>query len=297
MELFNLVYHLSVLIFVAGSMIAMGLSLTVGEIVEPIRNIRLVAIALIANFVAVPLFASLLIFLLPISLGVEEGIILLSLAAGAPFLPKLAYIAKSDPALSIGLMLVLMLSTVIIMPIVLPHMLPNTLVDALAIARTLVLTMLLPLFSALLLKHYWRHFAAILYPFFVWLSDLAIISLAISLVVLYGRELARLWGWGLLAIMLFLVGTIVIGYLFGGKSPERRFMLSIATAQRNISAAVLVAAQNFTDPTVTVTMVAAALLGLLLMLPYAHQRKQACRAELLEEEEEMIRELEKSKEE
>lgn len=46
---------LSMLVFVIGSLTSMGLSLTVQDILTPLRDRRLVGLALVANFVVVPL--------------------------------------------------------------------------------------------------------------------------------------------------------------------------------------------------------------------------------------------------
>jgi predicted Na+-dependent transporter len=54
-EILEVVFSVSVLSFVIGSMIAMGLSLTVRQILEPLRTKRLVLLSLAANFVLVPL--------------------------------------------------------------------------------------------------------------------------------------------------------------------------------------------------------------------------------------------------
>jgi len=282
-EILEILYQISVPTFVSGSMIAMGLSLTVSEILRPLKNFLLIFRALLANFVAVPLFAFLLVHAFPLTLAVEEGIVLLALAAGAPFLPKLAYIARSDPALSIGLMLILMVATVFLMPLMLPWMLVGTRMDPWGISLSLIVTMLLPLLGALLLRRKRPELAKKLFPLFTRLGDLALVTLTVVLILLHYRAILGLWGWGVAGILFFLIGAIFIGRLFGGRTRAERFMLSIATAQRNISAAVLVAAQNFDDPIVTITMIAVAILGLFLMLPYAHHRKKQCRIELLEE--------------
>jgi predicted Na+-dependent transporter len=54
-EFFGAIAKLSGLIFVVTSMVAMGLSLTVSNIIAPLRNVRLVLLALFANFVLIPL--------------------------------------------------------------------------------------------------------------------------------------------------------------------------------------------------------------------------------------------------
>jgi BASS family bile acid:Na+ symporter len=272
-EVLETLYELSVLLFVVGSMVSMGLNLTIRQILQPLGNVRLVTLTLAANFLAVPLFAWGLVALLPLTPGVKEGIILLSVAAGAPFLPKLACIARSDPAASIALMLLLMVATVFYMPLVLPLMIKGTVVDAAGIARSLVTLMLVPLLLGLFVRARFEKFALRLYPVFVKISDISLVTLAVSLIILHTKSIAGLWGWGLGAILLLLLGAMAIGHLVGaGGGRESRFVLSIATAQRNISAAILVAARNFNDPEVTLTMVAAAILGLLIMLPYARAR-------------------------
>lgn len=49
------IVQLSALVFAVSSMLAMGLSLTLPEIVAPLKNVRLVILALAVNFMAVPL--------------------------------------------------------------------------------------------------------------------------------------------------------------------------------------------------------------------------------------------------
>jgi bile acid:Na+ symporter, BASS family len=80
-------------------------------------------------------------------LGVD--LLLLGAAAGAPFLPKLAQIAKGNLAFAVGLMVLLMVVTVGYLPLVLPALLPGVSVNPAKIARSLFLLMLLPLAGAL----------------------------------------------------------------------------------------------------------------------------------------------------
>jgi predicted Na+-dependent transporter len=82
------------LTFVVTSMFSMGLGLTVPQIMGPLRNVRLVIMALVANFVLVPLVAFGLTRVIPLGQDLQIGLLLLGTAAGAPFLPKLAQIAK-----------------------------------------------------------------------------------------------------------------------------------------------------------------------------------------------------------
>lgn len=86
------------------SMLAVGVSLTVGQIMAPLRNGKLVSLALLANFVLIPLGALMIARLLRLDEPLGIALLLLGTAVGAPFLPKLAGIAKSNLAFAVGLM-------------------------------------------------------------------------------------------------------------------------------------------------------------------------------------------------
>ena len=92
-DILTTLYNLMGLVFVIGTIISMGLSLTMKQIIGPLRNVRFVIIALLANFVVVPITAYILIQLFSLDEPLAVGLLLVSLAAGAPGLPKMAEFA------------------------------------------------------------------------------------------------------------------------------------------------------------------------------------------------------------
>ncbi|MGR3584581.1 MAG: hypothetical protein ACU0B8_09995, partial [Pseudooceanicola nanhaiensis] len=83
------------------------------------------------------------------------------------------------------------------------------------------------------------------------------------LIVMNFRDMIGLVGsHGLIAALLFYVVVAAVGYLLGGP------VMALATAQRNISAAVLVAGQNFGIDVLTF-IVTASLIGMLVLFPLA----------------------------
>ena len=130
MELLSKAATVAMLSFVVSSMLAMGAGLTIPQIAEPLRNARLVVLALLANFVVMPLGALALAKVLWLDEPFGIGLLLLGCAAGAPFLPKLAELAKGNLAFAVGAMVLLMVVTVGYLPIVLPLLLPGITVDA-----------------------------------------------------------------------------------------------------------------------------------------------------------------------
>ena len=263
--------QVATLVFVVSSMLAMGLSLTVGAIVAPLRHMRLVAVALAANFIAVPLFAILLQSIVKLDEPLYAGLLLVATAAGAPFLPKLAEAAKGDIALSVGLMVLLMVTTVLYMPIVLPLLLPDVQISPWDIASSLVFLMLLPLAAGLFIKSRYIAVAQGLQPHMAQTSSLSIAILIGAGVLANFTQIIGLVGTGgIVAILAFLLGALAIGYFAGGKDPGTRAVLGLGTAQRNLSAALVVASQNFGDTPDTLTfIIVAALIGLVSLMLFA----------------------------
>ena len=270
-EILNVIVQVSVLVFVVSSMLAMGLSLTVGQIVEPLRSTRLVVLALAANFVAAPALGWGIGEVLSLDEGLAIGLTIMGAAAGAPFLPKLAAAANGDLALSVGLMVLLMVVTVAYMPVVLPLLISGVDVDPWAIASSLVFLMLLPLAIGLVVRWRYESIASGLQPLMTQTSTIAIAGLLVAGVIVNFDDIVDLIGTGgFAAILLFLAGTGVVGYLAGGGDPGAPSVLGLGTAQRNLSAALVVGGQNFADtPGVITFIIVAGIVGLVVLLPTA----------------------------
>ena len=270
MTLLNSAVSVAMLAFVVSSMLAVGVSLTVGHIVAPLRKGRTVSLAVLANFVLMPLGATLVARLLWLDEPLRVALVLLGTAAGAPFLPKLAGIAKGDLAFAVGLMVLLMVVTVGYMPLVLPRLLNGVSVDATQIARSLVLLMLLPLALGLGVKAYHEVTAERVRPLLDRTSTASLILLTVLILTVNVNNLIALFGTrGVLASVLFLSVGACIGWLLGGPVSDIRAVMALGTAQRNIAAALVVGGQNFEDPKVVVMVVVVAIVGLLLLFPLA----------------------------
>ena len=268
MELMQKATSVAVLIFVLSSMLAMGLGLTVSQIITPLRNARLVVLSLLANFVLMPLAAVALAALLRLDPPLGVGLLLLGTAAGAPFLPKLAQIAESNLAFAVGLMVLLMVVTVGYLPLVLPVLLPGVSVNPAKIARSLFLLMLLPLAGALAVKARFAVAAARTKPVLDRVSNLSLILLVVLITAANINNVLAVFGTrGILAGLLFIAVGFGMGWLLGGPGMDTRRVLALGTAQRNIAAALVVGSQSFRDPKVVVMVVVVAIVSLLVLMP------------------------------
>ena len=269
-ELFQAVAGVSGLLFVISSMLAMGLSLTVTQIIQPLKNARLVVLALLANFVLVPLLAYLITLVIPLEDDLATGLIVLAAAAGAPFLPKLVQVAKGSTAFGVGMMVLLMVVTIFYLPLVLPYLLPGVEVDPWAIAQSLIMSMLVPITIGLMIKAYAPETADRWHPVMNKISNLAILLL---MVFGLGLNLSNILGLigtgGILALVLFIIGSLVIGFILGGSDPAVRSVMGLGTAQRNVAAAIVVTAANFTTGDTMAFILVASIVLLLILMPTA----------------------------
>ncbi len=271
MEILTVIVKVGALMFIVSSMLSMGFSLTVPQIIAPLKNLRLVLLALALNFVAVPLVVWAIQAVMDLDQDIYTGLVLMGTAAGAPFLPKLAQAAKGNAAFSVGLMVLLMVVTVVYMPLVLPLLLSGVSINAWDIAKSLIFLMLLPLAIALFVKARWAEIADGLHPLMAQASSIGIVILIVGGVILQWSNIVSLIGTGgLIAIVIFLLVALVLGYFPGGSDAGTRSVMGLGTAQRNLSAAMVVAAQNFSDkPNVLLTVIVAGIIGLVLLMPIA----------------------------
>lgn len=262
--------NLSVVVFVVSSTLSVGLGLTVPQILAPLRNGRLVALSLLANFILAPAVAIGLARILGLDEGLRIGLLLVGVAGGAPFLLKLADLAKANMPFAVGLMVVLMVLTVGYMPLVLPQLLEGVSVNPANIAKSLILMMLIPLAIGLALRAWVPSGAAGLRAIVAPISSISMIFVVVlTTAAHFGSMMSILGSFGILAALIFVAICFAIGWLLGGPAADTRGVLSLGTAQRNTAAALVVAGQNFDDPKVVVMITVVMIVSFAVLMPLA----------------------------
>jgi BASS family bile acid:Na+ symporter len=259
---------LGVLIFIITSMLGMGFSLTIPQILAPLKNRKLIIMSLVANFILVPILALLIVRIIPLSEGLQIGLILVGFAAGAPFLPKLVQVAKGNMAFTAGLMVLLMVITIVYLPIVLPFVLTGVQVNPWEIARSLILLMLIPLAIALFIRARYEEVAKGLIPTMTMAANLSLAAMFIGYFVGYFDVTYGVIGTGgVFVCILLVVGAVIIGYLLGGNDRDTKKVLALGTGQRNLAAAFAIASSNFaSNPEVLIEVMDVAVVGLIILM-------------------------------
>jgi len=261
---------LSVLVFVVSSMLAMGMSQRFASVIAPLRRPLPVVLALVVNFALSPLLALALTRIIPLQPAHAAGLLLLSAAAGAPFLPRLAEFCGGNLPYSLALMLLLMGGSTIFMPLALPLLVPEMDADPWAIARPLLLFMLIPLgigFALVLAGASWMD------RLLTFVRALSNLSLVLLVVLFIGLNLKTLLGtFGSFAIAtytVYLLAIMTAAYLLGAADAPTRNVFALGAGCRNLAAALVIARANSDDPAVTVMLIVAFAVSLVVLLGFA----------------------------
>jgi BASS family bile acid:Na+ symporter len=172
----------------------------------------------------------------------------------------------------VGLMFLLMVVTIFYVPLVLPLLLPGVAVNAWDIAKSLIVTMLIPIILGLFYRSHSLEGAQQWAPVMNKVSGIALLILLVTGLGLNVSNIIDLIGSrGFLALILFVVGSLLIGFALGGRNHSIRTVLGLATAQRNVAAAILVTTINFSGTTTLRFILVASVVLPLILLPTARR--------------------------
>ncbi|MDD1657657.1 MAG: bile acid:sodium symporter [Methanomicrobiales archaeon] len=243
---------LAVYVFILTSMFLTGLMVTISELFAPVHNKRVLTLSLFANFIAVPLLALILIAVIPMNPELAAGLLLVSVAAGAPSTAKVAQFTGGNIALSVSLTIIMTIVTIVLMPFLLPFILEGAQANPLYVTANLAVMILIPIILGILVKSRSEPLAARLRPLMDWVSNIsiAVIFLTFGLIFLARIRDIVSTSSGALAVfvaIVFTLGALGIAYLLGGLAKESRNDLAFGTGFRNATAALVVVFASFTN--------------------------------------------------
>lgn len=235
----ELLLKLTLVIFMIGNLLGMGLRVDVKESLRGLVHVRFVLLTVLWGFVISPALAYLLIIVVPLEQNYAVGMLLLGMTPCAPFLPMIVERARADMAYAATLMLLTAVVTVIFMPLAVPLVVKGLTADAWTIAKPLLFLVLLPLAVGIAVKRISPAVAVSLFPGIRKTTAIATLLMLVLCAIAYGKDLASAVGslaFGTQAVF-FLIVTVA-PYLFGrGLSHGQRSVLTLGMSTRNVGAA------------------------------------------------------------
>jgi BASS family bile acid:Na+ symporter len=230
--------------------------------------------AVLAMYVAVPLVALLLAKWLPLSSDVETAMLMISISAGAPLLPrKLTKQGRGQYGLSLAFTTSL-LATVTVpcwLSVLDPLFGRESAVEPRQVALVIAKAFLAPLLAGMVLRVLIRKLADRWAELLLSVAGATLALSGIALLVSQWRLIAGV-GWvAILALAGMSLAALIIGHFFGGPDPGDRTALAVSCTARNVGIAVL-AASTMPKATIVPLVLAYLVASALVSLPYLKWR-------------------------
>ena len=239
LETLDKLLKLSLVIFMVGNLLDMGLRLKIAEALAGLRNVRFVSLSIIWGFLLCPALAYLLTRIIPLDPFYGMGMVLLGMAPCAPFLPPMVEKARGNMGYAAAFMLIASVVTVIYMPFAVPILVKGLSASAWTIAKPLLLFLLIPLAIGILIQRFMRRAANRIHPGVKLVTTIDTILMLVLCVIIYGKSFAGTLGTYAIGtqILFFTISTIG-SYAFSfGLLPGHKSVISLGMATRNLGAA------------------------------------------------------------
>jgi BASS family bile acid:Na+ symporter len=238
-QIADAVLRVSVIVFMAGNLLAIGLETDLRAALAPLRDIRFVVTATLLDGLLCPALAWLITRLLPIAPPYANGLLLIGLAPAAPFLPMMVRRAGGDLSYAAAFMLIAAVTTVVLMPLAIPVIVPGLSVDPWTIARPLVILLFLPMAAGTMTKTLAPSLAARLLRIVRPVGNAATVLLLAALAVRYFQGFVGAIGsYAIAAQLIYALGLVLGAYVMGAGMPAgQRSVLSLGACTRNLGAA------------------------------------------------------------
>lgn len=281
--LFSLVAAVTVFTLMYG----IGLALVPGEFRQVWRRPGMIGKGLLSVLVVVPVLALCVARAADLPRPAEVGIVLMSIAPGAPVALQRALDAGGHRSFAPALQITVTVLAVVSMPLsiaVLDALYgASASIDPRQLMRQVFLAQLLPLGIGAATRGIWRDHAARIEPVVTRVGT-------VLLLLLTTLALIDVWqvviGAGLrvtLAIAVITLLALTAGHLIGGPDPATRTAIAISSAARNAGLALLAATLNAAPPAIVRTVLVYLVVSAFTIVPYvAWRRRAATRAQRID---------------
>jgi BASS family bile acid:Na+ symporter len=233
-----LLFKMSLAIFMVGSLLEMGLRLSLPDALRGLRNMRFVAHTLVWSFIICPALAYAITLVIPLDPTYAIGLVLLGMAPCAPFVPILVDKAKGDLGFTAAFMLLASAGTVACMPFTVPLLVKGLTTSAWAIAKPLLIVVLLPMAVGVVIRRNSDPLASKMLPLAKKTAGIAGLLWGVFCLVIYGKGLLSMAGTYAVASELIFFGIVCFGtYWLGiGMPHEQKAVVSVGVTTRNLGA-------------------------------------------------------------
>jgi len=245
--------------FLITSMLSVGMQATMKDLRSLLASKGLLFRSLIANFVVVPIIGIALVKVLPLKPEAATALLILACTPGGLSALQFTTKVKGEKFFAGSSAFLLSLLAVFLSPLLLTIVLPGDASVVVPYGRALifiVVFLLLPLVAGMLVSGRMERQAEKLSKLFGIVSVALFIAVILLLRGDRKEAMNAIGKEALLYMLLFIVLTMIAGWLMAGRPKEARPVFATVTSMRNVALCLLIALKTFPDPAVQTPLVA-----------------------------------------
>ena len=229
----------TIVIFMVGNLLEVGLRLKVNEALAVFRNVRFLMTSLVWCFVLGPALAVLLTKLIPLAAPYAIGLVLLGMAPCSPAIAVMRKKSGGSLAYMSAFMLIAYAGTVLLMPFMVPWLVKGFAADPWTIAKPLLFFITIPLIIGAAIRHVTETTAEKAAPIVNKVTGLNTIILCLVLLWVYRGEIFSAVGTYAIGSQILCYALLGFGsYLLSfGLSYEQKAPMVLGICTRNVGPA------------------------------------------------------------
>jgi BASS family bile acid:Na+ symporter len=247
------------IIFLVATMLSIGLKVTASDLLSSVRNRGQMVRLLAVNFLMIPAIGLLLVAIIPMSMDVKVGFLLLAFAPGG--LNAIQFTSKTTEGLSYAATALFVLSflSVLVSPLLAAAVITQATALVLPYGKViawLLLGVLAPLLAGMAVHHRW---GGIAHKLAKPIAMAGTISFVVVVALMWGirkQAKASITTSELAAMLIFIVAAMVAGWALGGPGKEMRHILATGSSMRNVALGFMIAANSFPNTNVDNAVIA-----------------------------------------
>lgn len=233
-ELLNALFNAGVAVSIIATVLSLGMSFTVSEVLAPLKRWLLVVLMVVVNCVVIPAMAGGIAALFGLSQDAVTGLTLAAIgAAGASGLKAAQLSKRADLAFAVSIVVVLQLANLVAVPVWAGQVVSGATISAGTILKDLLALVLIPLVIGLLVRARYAENAAAWQPQLVRVANLALVlALTAGIAVNWSAIWSLVGSRALVASILIAVIGMAMGALVAWRDAPTRVGAGLVSGLR-----------------------------------------------------------------
>lgn len=244
--------------FIFFYMLSVGLETTRGQMRSELAESKLTLPALLLNFILIPLVGLVLTSVIDLSPDTKTGVLILSFSPGGLFALNFARVSKGNIHIAVALIFLVTLPAIVITPL-LVNLFISRITHVGHIIRMILLLLPLVLIPIYLGRFLATRMSSLAKKLAKWIGTLSIgLFIVVTLLTssLKSPAMKSVGMNGLVALILLVVISWVLGWFLGGSRVDNKKVMAIATSLRNVGFCIPLVINEFPGTNVIVPIMA-----------------------------------------